>query len=184
MGGSLVNKCTHYAFPHSPDGTSWQPSEWTRICSYHFVGNCKSDLSRHPSYIPTVFPPEYGRTAPDEGRAQRWWKHLDQVTPSKDHTGAAVQVPETPNDIQLQEQDKVDVCDTFPELARSQRAECHDSSHTAASVIGKTSEGTDVACQTENSTSGKLTFFLSATNGIEASNQVTHAEQSDKLQVP
>lgn len=37
------------------------------------------------------------------------------------------------------------------------------------------------ACQTEYSTSGKLTFFLSTTNGVEASSQVTHVEQTDKV---
>ncbi|XP_077511206.1 THAP domain-containing protein 11-like [Amblyomma americanum] len=55
----------------NPDGTLWQPKEHTRICSRHFVGNSKSDVSQDPSYIPTIFPPVYRKKAPDQERAQR-----------------------------------------------------------------------------------------------------------------
>ncbi|XP_075534949.1 uncharacterized protein LOC142570451 [Dermacentor variabilis] len=58
------------------DDTPSEPSKSTRICSTHFVGNCKSDLSQHSSSIPTVFPPVYRKKAPDRERAKRWERRL------------------------------------------------------------------------------------------------------------
>ncbi|XP_045466189.1 uncharacterized protein LOC123675011 [Harmonia axyridis] len=45
------------------DGTSgeWQPKEFHKICSAHFVGNAKSNDPSKPSYNPTIFPQEYER---------------------------------------------------------------------------------------------------------------------------
>ncbi|KAK8754709.1 hypothetical protein V5799_002578 [Amblyomma americanum] len=60
------------------DGTLWQPKEHTRICSRHFVGNSKSDVSQDPSYIPTIFPPVYRKKAPDQERAQRYERKISQ----------------------------------------------------------------------------------------------------------
>ncbi|XP_033218952.1 uncharacterized protein LOC117174200 [Belonocnema kinseyi] len=39
----------------SPDGTLWQPSVHSIICSVHFVGNKKSEHPLSPSYNPTIF---------------------------------------------------------------------------------------------------------------------------------
>lgn len=166
----------------NPDGTAWQPKEWSRICSNHFVDGCKSDKSDHPSYIPTIFPPEYRKSARDPEKVERGAKRADQATSSKGHTGVAtnlpqsssdavpVQTPDTPND----EQHKTGADDTFPKLDAGQPS-------LSASAIDKTLQGADVACQTEDySLHGKLTFFLTAITGVNASTQVTHVEQSDK----
>ncbi|CAN7976982.1 unnamed protein product [Ixodes persulcatus] len=54
------------------DGSKWMPSASTRICSAHFVGNCRNDAEAHPSYIPTIFPPVYKKKAPNAERAKRY----------------------------------------------------------------------------------------------------------------
>ncbi|KAH6948984.1 hypothetical protein HPB50_027372 [Hyalomma asiaticum] len=41
------------------DGTNWLPSKNSKICSQHFVGNCKSDEDAHPAYNPSIFPASY-----------------------------------------------------------------------------------------------------------------------------
>ncbi|XP_077546035.1 uncharacterized protein LOC144158770 [Haemaphysalis longicornis] len=187
----------------NPDGTPWEPKKWTTICSHHFVDNCKNDSAEHPSYIPTVFPPEYTKAAPDPGaakkspdpigKAERCRKRSKEATPPKGLKGAetnlpqcssgaaAVPTPKTPNDVQLQEQHNAGANDTFPELDASQPARSGDSSPTSASASGKILESTDAACQTEEyCIHGTLTFFLSAITGVDASTQVAHMEQSDK----
>ncbi|XP_075526053.1 uncharacterized protein LOC142557807 [Dermacentor variabilis] len=62
-----------------PDGGMWQPSENSRICSRHFVGNRKSNIADHPAYVPSVFPPVYRRPPPVDStsgaeRFGRWQK--------------------------------------------------------------------------------------------------------------
>ncbi|KAH7970806.1 hypothetical protein HPB49_015759 [Dermacentor silvarum] len=54
-----------------PDGTQWIPNTNSRICSRHFVGNSRNESSRHPSYVPTIFPAAYNRKALDQDRGQR-----------------------------------------------------------------------------------------------------------------
>ncbi|XP_064479028.1 uncharacterized protein LOC135392238 [Ornithodoros turicata] len=49
----------HILHTESPDGTPWEPSQTTVICSCHFVGNEKSADQTHPSYVPSVFPAMY-----------------------------------------------------------------------------------------------------------------------------
>ncbi|XP_064462102.1 uncharacterized protein LOC135372417 [Ornithodoros turicata] len=41
------------------DGTDWEPSPTSVICSSHFVGNEKAVDEAHPAYVPTVFPEVY-----------------------------------------------------------------------------------------------------------------------------
>ncbi|XP_063834886.1 uncharacterized protein LOC135084075 [Ostrinia nubilalis] len=41
---------------HTKCPKNWLPTESTRICSEHFIGNKKSDNAKHPSYVPTIFP--------------------------------------------------------------------------------------------------------------------------------
>jgi hypothetical protein len=48
------------------DGSSWQPSKYTKICSAHFIGNAKSEHPLSPSFLPTIFPPCYLRKNPSE----------------------------------------------------------------------------------------------------------------------
>ncbi|KAK8759106.1 hypothetical protein V5799_003262 [Amblyomma americanum] len=43
------------------DGTGWLPSNNSRICSKHFVGNVKANEVGHPSYHPSIFPSVYKR---------------------------------------------------------------------------------------------------------------------------
>ncbi|KAG0426081.1 hypothetical protein HPB47_026791 [Ixodes persulcatus] len=57
------------------DGSDWVPSQSARICSAHFVGNCRKESEAHPSYVPTIFPAVYGRKkAPNTGKAQKMLK--------------------------------------------------------------------------------------------------------------
>lgn len=44
------------------DGTAWEPTKYSRICSEHFVGGAKSNHPHHPAYIPSVFPAVHQRT--------------------------------------------------------------------------------------------------------------------------
>ncbi|XP_077492341.1 uncharacterized protein LOC144103517 [Amblyomma americanum] len=81
----------------SPVGTVWLPKEHTRICSRLFVGNCKSDISQHPAYIPTIFPPIYRKKAPDRERAQRWQRRLNQAISSR-QLGAGSENPSLSTD--------------------------------------------------------------------------------------
>ncbi|KAK0070886.1 hypothetical protein PV326_001963, partial [Microctonus aethiopoides] len=41
------------------DGSLWEPSSRSRICSQHFVGGEKSEHPNSPAYIPTIFPEKY-----------------------------------------------------------------------------------------------------------------------------
>ena len=38
------------------DGSHWEPKEWTRICSDHFVGDWHRQERSHPDYKPSIFP--------------------------------------------------------------------------------------------------------------------------------
>ncbi|KAM7285201.1 tether containing UBX domain for GLUT4 isoform X1 [Ixodes scapularis] len=64
------------------DGSDWVPSQSARICSAHFVGNCRKESEAHPSYVPTIFPAVYGRKkAPNTGKAQKMLKSTGQGRP-------------------------------------------------------------------------------------------------------
>ncbi|KAK0156793.1 hypothetical protein PV328_012303, partial [Microctonus aethiopoides] len=41
------------------DGSLWEPSSRSRICSQHFVEGKKSEHPNGPAYIPTIFPEKY-----------------------------------------------------------------------------------------------------------------------------
>ncbi|KAK0169524.1 hypothetical protein PV328_011934, partial [Microctonus aethiopoides] len=41
------------------DGSLWEPSSRSRICSQHFVEGEKSEHPNSPAYIPTIFPEKY-----------------------------------------------------------------------------------------------------------------------------
>lgn len=49
----------NFSFLFSADGSSWEPSSRSRICSQHFVGGKKSDHPHSPAYLPTIFPEQY-----------------------------------------------------------------------------------------------------------------------------
>ncbi|KAL1446257.1 hypothetical protein MTO96_044638, partial [Rhipicephalus appendiculatus] len=44
------------------DGSPWEPTKNSRICSQHFINGEKSNDPRSPAYVPTIFPSVYGRT--------------------------------------------------------------------------------------------------------------------------
>ncbi|KAM7307850.1 uncharacterized protein ISCGN_011486 [Ixodes scapularis] len=67
-----------------PDGKPWQPTQNSRMCSRHFVGNKKSNCVGHPAYVPTIFPPAYKRPLPLDSssgleRFDRWRKRLQKA---------------------------------------------------------------------------------------------------------
>ncbi|XP_065282697.2 uncharacterized protein [Dermacentor albipictus] len=170
------------------DDTPWEPSKSTRICSTHFVGNCKSDLMEHPSYIPTIFPPVYRKKAPDRERAERWERRLTDQWHSQQSSQQSAPLehalldcsdtaPEQQHD--TCERDSTTCLSELTELSTSNPLDFPSSSSITTEVPA--ARVTDVGCQTECSASGKLDLLLSATNGTEASTQVTHAEQSDKV---
>ena len=38
------------------DGKPWLPTDYTRICSEHFVGGMLSRTMNNPAYVPSIFP--------------------------------------------------------------------------------------------------------------------------------
>ena len=47
------------------DGSDWEPKEWTRICSDHFVGEKHREETNHPDYKPSIFPTSHIRPSSD-----------------------------------------------------------------------------------------------------------------------
>ena len=47
----------------NPDGTPWQPSDFSVICSNHFISGQPSIVTSSPDYIPTIFPTNHRRPA-------------------------------------------------------------------------------------------------------------------------
>ncbi|XP_077521521.1 uncharacterized protein LOC144132754 isoform X1 [Amblyomma americanum] len=184
----------------NPHGTLWQPKQHTRICSRHFVGNSKSDVSQDPSYIPTIFPPVYRKKAPDQERAQRWQARFKKEISSRqlvggEHpsqstaVGATMQAPETSllEDVH-RDFNTMDFSNAFLETSTATSLLNMSDSHSLVLVCSARQEShstgrkRDASCQTEEcATSGKLALLLSATNGTEASAQIAHTEMSHKV---
>ncbi|XP_037505040.1 uncharacterized protein LOC119381140 [Rhipicephalus sanguineus] len=185
----------------NPDGTLWLPKEYTRICSAHFVGNCKSDVSGHPSYIPTIFPPVYRKKEPKRQRAQRWETRLNRlVSYKKLVTGNDQPSRTTADGATMQESETSTLADVPRDLNVGDFSDASLETFTASASYNSTSNlhllveacggaeesncapKEDAICQTEECvTPGKLSIFLSVTNGTEASTQVVHTEMSHKL---
>ncbi|KAG0443409.1 hypothetical protein HPB47_014953, partial [Ixodes persulcatus] len=151
------------------DGSKWSPSPATRICSAHFVDNCKNDAEAHPSYIPTIFPPVYKKKAPNVERAKRMLKRSSRCQPMPPPVG----VPPDPDTV------------SEPEATTEAESSNWDSSttlvHTAAQAMPTKCTST-VATQTDDEAldGGPLWLLLSATDGLNGSTQVTHIEQVDE----
>ncbi|KAL1431515.1 hypothetical protein MTO96_014035 [Rhipicephalus appendiculatus] len=47
---------------HREDGSPWEPTKNSRICSQHFINGERSNDPRSPAYVPTIFPSVCGRT--------------------------------------------------------------------------------------------------------------------------
>ncbi|XP_069683599.1 uncharacterized protein [Periplaneta americana] len=45
------------------DGSTWEPTPATRICSIHFIGNKRSGHPQNPAYVPSIFPKNYKKKA-------------------------------------------------------------------------------------------------------------------------
>ncbi|XP_077508110.1 uncharacterized protein LOC144119336 [Amblyomma americanum] len=70
------------------DGSLWEPTKHSRICSNHFVNGEKSNDPRSPAYLPTLFPSEYRLTkTPSAYRYER----LRSRKQSKEPTSSCVQ---------------------------------------------------------------------------------------------
>nr|XP_050040970.1 peroxynitrite isomerase THAP4-like [Dermacentor andersoni] len=174
------------------DGSPWSPTETTRICSRHFVGNCKSNCSQHPSYVPTIFPAAYKTQTPDPEVAQRWKRHSVRAARSLQNPVEQAVPQSTPQVYpQMQDQDSsacLDVYDTLASDAKSPEMPLTPISDDPQPSAGRyeTQQAqpltqADAACQTEPEPGGNLVILLSATNGSEASTQVSHIEQCDKV---
>ncbi|XP_037509960.1 uncharacterized protein LOC119386753 isoform X2 [Rhipicephalus sanguineus] len=176
----------------NPDNTPWEPNQTSRICSDHFVGNCKSDLSLHPSYIPTIFPPVYQNNSANLVTVKGRQKHLvDQqcfgLSESKE--AATERTLADSGNEGLEMHQCLDTAHLYtcppalPEQAgvsiKTEPVDLETSSCTLMQVLGPAAF--DVSCQTECSPVGELSVLLSATDGATASTQVTHAQQLDKL---
>ncbi|XP_077517203.1 uncharacterized protein LOC144128023 isoform X3 [Amblyomma americanum] len=171
------------------------PTDVARVCSTHFVGNCISNMSGHPSYIPTIFPPVYKKKAPDRERTQRCQRRLIQAASSRLHSikkrrlpqTTKVSVPTAPtlddsvsaDETEEEHGHQMDCSDKFEDdgMLTSDTDDLQSPTTGGLSLVTKA----DVACQTESSATGKLTIFLSMTNCDEASAQVTHTEQTNQV---
>lgn len=66
----------------SADGTPWQPTKHSKICSRHFVNGEKSNDPRSPAYLPTLFPKVYMSTkVPSAHRYERLWSREQHEEP-------------------------------------------------------------------------------------------------------
>ncbi|KAG0419493.1 hypothetical protein HPB47_004072 [Ixodes persulcatus] len=148
------------------DGSKWLPSLATRICSAHFVGNCKNDAEAHPSHIPTIFPPVYKKKAPNVERAKRMLKRSSRCQPMPPPVGTPPD-PDTVSEPEATTEADSFNWDSFTTLV-----------HTAAQATPTKCTST-AATQTDDEAldGGPLWLLLSATDGLTGSTQVTHTEQ-------
>ncbi|XP_039299305.1 peroxynitrite isomerase THAP4 isoform X2 [Nilaparvata lugens] len=68
------------------DGTPWQPTKNSRVCSENFIDKKKHEHPGHPDYVPTVFPVCYRKRKADcTERFQRLLKrsklNIEEVCP-------------------------------------------------------------------------------------------------------
>ncbi|XP_077493050.1 uncharacterized protein LOC144104112 isoform X1 [Amblyomma americanum] len=188
----------------NPDGTPWFPTADSRICSMHFIGNRKSNMTDHPAFVPTIFPPVCNNKAPDPEKVQRWQKRTiqaasstldsagDQHLPQTTAEPALTVLPlDTPSGAELtkEQEQQTNGNDSSVGAKLAGTYTCRFLSHPAVhqSSIKKAQKRRTIysskACQTRCSTVGKLSFLLSMTNGAEASTQVTHVQQADQVTV-
>lgn len=60
------------------DGSPWEPTKNSRICSQHFLNGKRSNDPRNPAYVPTIFPSMYGRTKPGTSKSCERLKACEQ----------------------------------------------------------------------------------------------------------
>ncbi|KAK8763390.1 hypothetical protein V5799_034003 [Amblyomma americanum] len=65
------------------DGSLWERTKHSRICSNHFVNGEKSNDPRSPAYLPTLFLSEYRRTkTPSAYRYEMLWSREQSQEPT------------------------------------------------------------------------------------------------------
>lgn len=175
----------------NPDGSPWTPSDGARVCSTHFVDNRKVDMSEHPAYIPTIFPPIYKTKASDRERAERHQsslteaasstqkQNLPQTTTEAVPIAVKLEASVSADRTEEEHEHQMDCSDNFQDCGMP-TSDTDDLKPYIADDISPMTQA-DVACQTESSTTGKLTILLSMTDSAAASTQVTHTEQVDQV---
>ncbi|XP_064474223.1 uncharacterized protein LOC135388547 isoform X1 [Ornithodoros turicata] len=147
----------------NPDGTAWEPSPTTLICSAHFVGNTKSADQAHPAYVPTVFPAVYkGKSTAGLAPIERYARSKRRAMSHSIVTEHVTETVTAASDLCMQEMNSYDDC----ELPDGKVA-CQHSS---------------VETQTDDSCLGTTTLFSMFTCKIlenTASTQVSHASQTE-----
>ncbi|CAN7993180.1 unnamed protein product [Ixodes hexagonus] len=162
------------------DGSPWIPSTSARVCSAHFVGNCKSESQAHPSYVPSIFPAIYRKKA---SNAKRVRKRPGQCPPARlapvEAPTAPGIVPETvmSSEERTVEGNKLSSGWDSLHVLVSVAAEATPTTHrsTVASYFGGTQ------CDQALLSGGPLRVLMSATDSKHGSTQVTHAEQADQV---
>ncbi|XP_064472387.1 uncharacterized protein LOC135386403 [Ornithodoros turicata] len=156
-----------------PDGSPWQPTKKTRICSAHFVDNCVSNIEGHPSYVPTIFPPVYRKKAPDAGRHKRWMQRKHNAVHSLQKTCQGMLTTDTPEPSALpdehdQERSEDEQLDILADIA---------------SAAPRLPTYRDVGTETESSShAGSLKMMLSVTDGVNAMCQVNHFDHVEQVE--
>ncbi|CAN7985429.1 unnamed protein product [Ixodes pacificus] len=152
------------------------PSASTRMCSAHFVSNCRNDAEAHPSYSQTILPLVTKENAPNTERAKRLLKKLGQLQPQS----PPVETPSVPSMTPGSEDtakdnenatnwDPLQIVGTLPAAAPPGPIPLH-----LQSPLRKHCDSTPL-------TEGSLRLLLSTTDGQDRSTQVTHAEQVDAV---
>ncbi|XP_077526432.1 uncharacterized protein LOC144138162 isoform X2 [Haemaphysalis longicornis] len=168
----------------NPDGSAWKPTAATRICSVHFAGNRRSDVSTHASYYPTIFPSAYKKKPADEARSQRWLARFMRKasfgrcdTESTVVHGIAEAAKEPPpdndGDLGLAGQQRMGEDAVRVDMDPGCPVACFGDVAAQTSPKETAEQGT----QTDTAQPGKLVILLSMATGRNASTQVSHVEQ-------
>ncbi|XP_064468207.1 uncharacterized protein LOC135378953 [Ornithodoros turicata] len=153
----------------NPDGSSWQPTKRSKICSAHFVNNRVSNVEGDPSYVPMIFPCVYSRNVPG---AERHKRHFGRQSKARH---GAVQMSsekmEQPGPSAISEPPLHEIPDGELDVLGN-----------VALDASKLPTHQDVGTETDGSMHvGQLKILLSATDGVNAACQVNHAEQVEKF---
>lgn len=153
---------------NNPDGTPWEPTKRTVICSRHFVDNKVSNIQTSLSYIPTIFPEVYRKKAPDTARNKRWTNRRA----AKENIAT----------VSIEEAVCSAACDDIDEMPLSDVVEmATGDTHLVvlaalASEAQKLPTHVDVGTQTaEPGGAGNLKVLLSMADSRHAATQVDHA---------
>lgn len=65
--------------PPYPDGSPWQPTSWTHICSDHFYTGRPNPTNIHPDYVPSIFPWNENRRPKTVEEKKKFKEKLDEI---------------------------------------------------------------------------------------------------------